>query len=518
MSSTTTNAPAATEAFNSTTTPDSVATCTLEKVVSVFQQNLYLPDPTVLYAVLGAVAANRLEGDPVWLLIVGPPSSGKTEVLTSMSGLKNVHPAATLTEGALLSGTAQREHAQDAKGGLLREIGEYGIVLAKDFGSVLSMNRDTRSQMLAALREIYDGSWTRRVGVDGGRVLHWEGKLGLIGGCTPAFDRHHAVIAAMGDRFLLFRLGGIVENEESRQERSKQLIRRALSGSGDEKQLRRELSEVVTGLFAGIEANEPQATTEDEIEYLSALAILVVRCRSAVERDNNSREIAAVPQSEAPARVVKQLERLLAGLDKIGLDRQTALQTIAKVGLDNMPAIRRNVLAALYELGDGAATTAIAESTGLPTTPARRALEDLAAHHVVSRESQGQGKADLYSLEPWAQASYALATGVLEGVLTVPEMSEGAQARPYPSRNVEHPETQDLEFSNPLPAPTDILGTPPYGGSNTTDSLESGHRVTSIESADAALNGNGPNCPECGQHDFEDDGSCRICSLLKGAA
>jgi hypothetical protein len=262
------DAPAVTEASGSTSARESVSVKTLAEVVSIFQSNLYMPDPTVLYVVAGAMAANRLDGDPVWLLVVGPPSSGKTEVLSSMSGLENVHPAATLTEGALLSGTAQRDHAQDAKGGLLREIGEYGIVLAKDFGSVLSINRDTRSQMLAALREIYDGSWTRRVGVDGGKVLHWEGKIGLIGGCTPAFDRHHAVIAAMGDRFVLFRLGGMVESEESRQDRAKQLMQRALSGSGDEKQLRRQLSEAVIGLFAGIK-DEPRDLIEDERESFS---------------------------------------------------------------------------------------------------------------------------------------------------------------------------------------------------------------------------------------------------------
>jgi hypothetical protein len=461
------DAPAVTEASGfPTSATEIVASKTLEEVVTTFQQNLFLPDPTILYVVAGAVAANQLDGDPVWLLVVGPPSSGKTEVLSSMSDLGNVHLAATLTEGSLLSGTAQKDHAQDAKGGLLREIGAYGIVLAKDFGSVLSMNRDTRSQMLAALREIYDGSWTRRVGVDGGRKLHWKGKLGLIGGCTPAIDRHHAVIAAMGDRFVLFRIGGRVEDETSKQKRSKQLIRRALLGSGGEKQLRRQLSEAVAGLFAGIEDREPREITEDEIEFLSALAILVVRCRSAVSRDSHSSEIDAVPQSELPARVVKQLERLLAGLDVIGLDRDTALRTLAKVALDNMPAVRLNVLSTLYGLGDGTATTAIAGETGLPSTATRRALEDLAAHHVVSRESQEKGMPDLWSLDSWARTAYALANDVLEGNRTVPEMSEEAQGDP--SREPTD-EQQDLKPSYSVRAPTDFSGTPsPNGVSNTT--------------------------------------------------
>ena len=471
------DAPAVTEASGSTSATETVAPRTLEEVVSIFKSSLFLPDPTILYVVAGAVAANQLDGDPVWLLVVGPPSSGKTEVLSSMSGLENVHPAATLTEGALLSGTAQKDHAQDAKGGLLREIGEYGIVLAKDFGSVLSMNKDTRAAMLAGLREIYDGSWTRRVGVDGGRKLHWEGKLGLIGGCTPAIDRHHAVIAAMGDRFVLFRIGGRVEDETSKQKRSKQLIRRALLGSGDEKQLRRKLSEAVAGLFAGIEGREPRDITDDEIEFLSALAILVVRCRSAVERDGQSREIAAVPQSELPARVVKQLERLLAGLDVIGLDRDMALRVIAKVALDNMPAVRLNVIAALYELGDGAATTQIAEKTGLPSTATRRALEDLTAHGVINREPQGQGMADLWHLASWARASYALATEALEGELdlTFPEMSGGAQRE---SSREATAEPQDPKCSYPVRAPTDFSGTPPNGSNTTVPYRESSNGST----------------------------------------
>ena len=52
--------------------------CTkLLDVVLVFQKWLHLPDPSVLYVNLGAVAANQMPGDPIWLMNVGPPGSGK---------------------------------------------------------------------------------------------------------------------------------------------------------------------------------------------------------------------------------------------------------------------------------------------------------------------------------------------------------------------------------------------------------------------------------------------------------
>jgi hypothetical protein len=37
-----------------------------------------------------------------------------------------------LTEAALLSGIAKKEHENGATGGLLRQIGDFGIILVKD--------------------------------------------------------------------------------------------------------------------------------------------------------------------------------------------------------------------------------------------------------------------------------------------------------------------------------------------------------------------------------------------------
>jgi DNA-binding IclR family transcriptional regulator len=47
-------------------------------------------------------------------------------------------------------------------------------------------------------------------------------------------------------------------------------------------------------------------------------------------------------------------------------------------------------------------TTDVAANLGLPTTTTRRILEDLAAHGLISRHPQGQGKADRWKRTTWA--------------------------------------------------------------------------------------------------------------------
>ena len=124
-----------------------------------------------VYAMLGTVAANLLPGDPVWLGLVAPPSSAKTELLNALTGLPFVVSASTLTLASLLSGTPKRQQAAGAKGGLLRQVGNPGLLCLKDFTSTLTMRPENKAEVLAALREIYDGKWTRHLGTDGGRVL-----------------------------------------------------------------------------------------------------------------------------------------------------------------------------------------------------------------------------------------------------------------------------------------------------------------------------------------------------------
>jgi hypothetical protein len=66
------------------------------QLIKVFSKWFHLPNPGALLVVLGAYAANRMAGTPVWLLIVGPPSAGKTEILAGDEARDIVRPKPTL--------------------------------------------------------------------------------------------------------------------------------------------------------------------------------------------------------------------------------------------------------------------------------------------------------------------------------------------------------------------------------------------------------------------------------------
>jgi hypothetical protein len=175
----------------------------LEQVIETFRDWLDLPDAGFIEVLLATYAANQIPGDPVWLLGVGPSSGGKTEPLQALLGLPRTKLASTLTESALLSGTPKRDKDKSSTGGLLREIGDFGYLILKDFTSVLAMQDKIRMTTVAALREIYDQSWARPLGIDGGRVLSWKGKIAILAGCTDVIDSHHTLMTAMGSRFLM---------------------------------------------------------------------------------------------------------------------------------------------------------------------------------------------------------------------------------------------------------------------------------------------------------------------------
>jgi hypothetical protein len=70
----------------------------LQLLESRLRDLLHIEDPDALIVLLGAVAAFRLGLDLVWLMIVGPSSGTKTELVTLIADVPEYYPLSDLTE------------------------------------------------------------------------------------------------------------------------------------------------------------------------------------------------------------------------------------------------------------------------------------------------------------------------------------------------------------------------------------------------------------------------------------
>jgi hypothetical protein len=362
-------------------------TSPVAEVEAIFARWIRDTDPIPTRAVLAAYVANRkLDGDPVWLMLVGGSGVGKTERLTPLAVMPDVILESSISgPAALLSGTGKKERAKDASGGILRKLpnGE-GVLVLKDFTSIIDMHRDSRAEILAALREVYDGRWDRSVGTEGGRTLTWTGHLGLIAGCTTAIDAAHSVVSVMGTRFMLVRLQG-----------DQDIAGSAFDHVGDERPMREALRSAVGSLLERLPGTAHDKN--DVRAQIIALAQYVALARSPVDRDNQG-EIRLVLDAEAPTRIVKMLTQLWRASGLLGLPRADAWELVRRVGMDSIPKLPRSILDYLTACPTMSSTADIAGQVGHPRRTTQRALEDLVAHRVVVRLSGGKGSTDHWML------------------------------------------------------------------------------------------------------------------------
>jgi hypothetical protein len=295
-------------------------------------------DPDAADALCATIVCEQLPGDPVWLLFISGPGAAKTETVQAAAGA-GAHVTSTIaSEGALLSGSSLKDRKRNKKatGGLLRKIGDRGILVIKDITSLLSADRNVRGMVLAALREIYDGRWERNVGSDGGQTLTWTGRIIVIGAVTTAWDSAHSVTAVMGDRFVLMRFDSSTAAGRVRSGLQ------AIHNTGAEVQMREELAAAVGGLVSQA-CLDLVKETDEEIDRLLKAANIVTLARTAVELDYQG-DVVYAHAHEMPTRFAKQIVQMLRGGVAIGMTREEAMWLAIRCARDSIPPLRLEIL------------------------------------------------------------------------------------------------------------------------------------------------------------------------------
>lgn len=388
-------------------------------------------DTDALDAVLATVAVERLDGDPLWLLLISGSGNAKTETVQALDGVGAIITSTISSAGALLSATPKRERTQQATGGLLRKIEPRGVLVVKDVTSILSMPGESRAEVLAALREVYDGRWSRNVGTDGGLTLEWAGRAALVGAVTTAWDKAHASIASMGDRFVLVRMDSTTGRLTAG--------RKAIGNTGSESTMRVELAEAVAGVLAGM-TTEAVAVTDEETDILLRAADLVTLARTGVEYDYRGAVIDA-HAPEMPTRFAKQLAQIVRGGVALGMDRRLALRLAIRCARDSMPPLRLAIVDDLVK-HPHSSTAEIRKRLGKPRATVDRQLQALHMLDVLACEEEDVTWAGKESTR-WY---YQLADGIDPSALDPKSVPEIALPTPSPKGRGqgEHPNSDPL--------------------------------------------------------------------------
>ena len=155
---------------------------------------------------------------PIWLMIIGNPSSGKTEVVLACKNLvEHVLYVDTLTENAFGSGFVddrQMSKYRAKNKDLLGELQNTNkALIIKDLTTLFSLREDKLKKILGDLTSIYDGSYSKWTGTIG--QIKYEVKFPMLACITPeVLRKHHNYMSLIGGRFLMFRLTPLSEGEQ----------------------------------------------------------------------------------------------------------------------------------------------------------------------------------------------------------------------------------------------------------------------------------------------------------------
>jgi len=352
----------------------------LNDLKKVVKKHLLLDDYNIVDVLIATIIANLFKTDPLWLLIIGPSSSAKTELLNALEGLSMTFFLSDLTPSTLISGKKDSS--------LLPHLNNK-IVVMKDFTTILSKRPDHLKMIMAQLREVYDGNISKGFGT--GDTIKWRGHVGFVGCCTPVYDRHHSVIGQMGERFILYR---------SKNKDNIRTGRQALQAFGGETKMRSQLQKAFKRFLSqfkkiDLKIPKPSDLLQDQIV---SLATFCGHCRTAVHRDRYTQEFTYLPEAEGSPRLTKQLYHLGLSLMAANGGEQITdeiLCILKKVGLDLIPRTRVRIIEYLWEsraleISTFWVTTGeIVSGTGIHGKTTLRTLQDLEIIGIVRSKRDG---------------------------------------------------------------------------------------------------------------------------------
>lgn len=365
---------------------------TLAEVKEAFTDVFILEDDMVIDLILAITLGSKMPGDPIWLMIVGASSSGKSELVQMIGQVPFAHQVSNLTENTFLSGM-NRGHGEETS--LLHQIGPSGMIVMKDYTSILTMKADKRDVIVGQMREIFDGEITKKTG--NGNSNSWRGKLNFIGAVTDTIYVKEGESAGMGRRAINYVMPELDDDGRIA------LAKKARENINDIAEKREHIQKITADFIMHKLENIPDRFPDVDPELseeLIHLANFSTRVRTPVQKDYKGNP-QMVHSLEAPMRMSQQVHKLAQYLMwlKGGELKPKDAKILYKICLDSIPKQIRMVLRVLAKYKSVEAK-GVAHLLNRPTDWARMWLQDLNMLQVCRRVSTGGLGPDEWVINP----------------------------------------------------------------------------------------------------------------------
>ncbi len=359
---------------------------TAEEVRAVYTKWLELKSTDVIDILYSTMIANRLPGDPIWLMLVAASGSTKSELIMSFDDVINVMPISTLTPHTLISG------ATFAGGGdpsLIPRL-DQKITTIKDLTNLLNMNQTQREEIFGQLRDAYDGKASKPFG--NGLFRVYESKFGVVAGVTPAIELYTDGQTALGERFLRYFIAPPKTLAEE-----KIIIQRAISNTTHEDVMRAELNKIAkeTLLF---DYKQTPNVPDRIINKIMCLAQWTAMLRGTINRDRYTKEATHKPFKELATRLAKQYYKLLlaAGMfRRLDVVTESEYDLLSHTATSTIPSRMRFIIKMMYMLIDKAWTIKdFEQKMSLPHNTCERIAEDLRMLKCIRKVNVKKVKAE----------------------------------------------------------------------------------------------------------------------------
>lgn len=344
----------------------------LDDFKRIYRKYLYVKDDSFIDVFFGVIFANRLDAKPIWLYLIGPASSGKTELMMSVDGCSEIYYTSKIKPMALKSGYHKGKEA------LLPKLNNK-ILIIKDFTAMLNMRYEILTEVLGDLRDAWDGKSSTSTGIG---EIGFKSKFGVIASVTDAIDRHLGLVSDLGERFVCCRMPHLTPYEESK------MAEKAGKRESEEDKER----EIAAAGKRVLSMNPRAASISDsDRRKIFKVAQFVALARCHIHRDRFSKE-PEVPSPEAPVRLPTQLANLAIGIAMVRGKANVTNEEVnlaRKIGLDSIPKKRMILFESLLTFYPEYASIKEIDdrmSFDFGETTIRRWLEDLTLLRIVESE------------------------------------------------------------------------------------------------------------------------------------